>query len=130
MRTYELACIFKVTEDSAALKDKVNALVKDIQGQVLSADDWGNRRLAYPIKKEREGYYYILKFSADPLKVNEIKKILQLTESVIRFMILQDVHVHQFKKDEKETKPSTLRKRPDFPPRHRERRPEREMTDR
>jgi small subunit ribosomal protein S6 len=82
------------------LKEKVNEILKGISADIVTADDWGNRRLAYEINKATEGYYYFVKFSADPLKVQSLKKELHQVEAILRYMILVDEHQHVFRKEE------------------------------
>ncbi len=109
MKRYELACIFKKNADSTTMKEKVNALLKGIEANIVTTDDWGNRRLAYEINKETEGYYYFVKFSADSLRIHELKKELKLVESILRYMIIVDEHQHVFRKEEAvATKPAVV----------------------
>jgi len=51
-------------------------------------DRWDERKLAYPVKKQRRGTYYLAYFDAPPAAIAEIRRDLQLTEGVLRFLIL------------------------------------------
>jgi len=101
MKNYELACIFRNGGDFAAMKGKVEGLLKDISAKVISVDDWGVKRFAYPVKKENEGYYYFVKFSADSLLVQTIKKTLTLDAGMLRYMLLIDEHFFAVKDEKK-----------------------------
>ena len=63
---YEAGVIFSVAESeeaTAALKEKINDLIAK-NGTIESIDDWGKRRLAYPINDETEGYYVFFNFES------------------------------------------------------------------
>jgi len=98
MRKYELAVIFNVKDDSSALKEKMKAIVSENGGTDFVEDDWGVRKLAFPIKKQFDGYYYFLKFSSEPAGMKGIKKTLYLEEELLRYLILLDEHKHVFKR--------------------------------
>ena len=54
--------------------------------------DWGSRKLAYPIKKQGEGHYYLLEYNAEPAVVSELERTLRITEGVLRYMSVQQGH--------------------------------------
>lgn len=105
MRKYELAVIFNAKDDASALKEKMKAIVSENGGTDLIEDDRGVRKLAYPIKKQFDGYYYFLKFSSEPAGIKGIKKTLYLEEELLRYLILLDEHKHVFKR-KKSSKPT------------------------
>jgi small subunit ribosomal protein S6 len=109
MKNYELACIFKNGGDYAAMKEKVDGLLKEISAKVISVDDWGIKRFAYPVEKETEGYYYFVKFSAVPLSVQNIKKPLTLDAGMLRYMLLLDEHFVAEKDEKKKRGPGAPR---------------------
>ena len=109
MRKYELAVIFNAKDDASALKEKMKAIVSENGGTDLIEDDWGVRKLAYPIKKQFDGYYYFLKFSSEPAGIKGIKKTLYLEEELLRYLILLDEHKHVFKrKNSSKSTPSKI----------------------
>ena len=65
------------------------AFVQEAGGEVLDADVWGKRYLAYPIKGHNEGYYIIYDFKIGPEHIAEIKRLMQLKQEILRFMIIQ-----------------------------------------
>ena len=98
MRNYELAAIFSAQADAAALKEKMKTILTENGASITAEDDWGSRALAYPIKKQSDGYYYFLTFSSDPSAISSMKKTLRLEESLLRYLIILDEHKHVFKK--------------------------------
>ena len=72
-------------EDYANLKDKFVALVNDNATDV-AVNEWGKRRLAYPINYITEGYYVLVSFKSEPTFPLELERVLGITEGVIRYM--------------------------------------------
>ena len=88
MRDYELACIFKPDFVAKEVKTKIEEWMSSIGASVKDIDDWGVKKLAYPIKKFMEGHYVFVKFSSNPDKIGDMKRNLQLDQSLIRFLII------------------------------------------
>ena len=74
-------------EEYAALKDKFVNLVNDNATDV-AVNEWGKRRLAYPIDYITEGYYVLLTFKSEPSFPQELTRVFGITEGVIRNMTL------------------------------------------
>ena len=74
-------------EGIAAMIEKFKALV-ETQGTVSEVDEWGKRRLAYPINDLTEGYYGLMTFTAEPSLPAEIDRVMKITEGVMRSMII------------------------------------------
>ena len=70
-------------EAIAAMIEKFKALV-ETQG----IDEWGKRRLAYPINDLNEGHYVLMTFTAAPALPAELDRVLKITEGVMRSMII------------------------------------------
>ena len=91
-RNYELMFIVTPELDddgTVALLQSVEDYLKEADGEILTRDDWGVRRLAYPIQKQREGHYYLLQFTANPSKVKAFEHRILLTNSILREMVIQ-----------------------------------------
>lgn len=71
-------------------KDAVNAQIEKFAGEILSVDEWGNKRLAYPIRKLNEGYYiiYTLRLAGEAPKA--IESSLRLRDNVMRVLVVRD----------------------------------------
>lgn len=58
-------------------------------GTIDTVDEWGKRRLAYPINKEEEGYYTLISFVSKPSFTAELDRIYNITDGVIRSLIVR-----------------------------------------
>jgi small subunit ribosomal protein S6 len=90
MRHYELVCIVHPDLDEAAFNDvieKVKGWVVDTGGSVDKVEIWGRKRLAYAIKKHREGQYVLFNLSLEPNAITTMDQNLRFMEQVIRYMI-------------------------------------------
>lgn len=76
-------------EASAALIGKFKTLI-EAHGTIDSVDDWGKRRLAYPINKQTEGVYTVIKFTSDPSFPAELDRVYKITEGVLRNIIVAE----------------------------------------
>ena len=74
-------------EAIAALVAKFKAVV-EANGTVSEIDEWGKRRLAYPINDLMEGYYVLMTFNAKPEFPRELDRILRITDGVMRSLIV------------------------------------------
>ena len=92
MRNYEMVFIInpELDEDGTeGVVDDVKGLITRNNGEVTKAEPWGLRKLAYPIKKHREGRYVLMEFDLEPQSISEIERVLKLTEPVIRHLIVR-----------------------------------------
>lgn len=89
--SYEAVVIFSVTlgeEGVAAMKDKFQALIAD-NAELGEIDEWGKRRLAYPINDETEGHYVLYNFVSGPEFPAELDRVTKITDGVLRAMIIR-----------------------------------------
>ena len=75
-------------EGAAAVVEKFKKLI-DKHGTVESVDDWGKRRLAYPILKQTEGYYTLINFKSAPAFTAELDRVFKITDGVLRSLIVK-----------------------------------------
>jgi len=73
-------------EEVAALLEQLGEQLKTLGAEVTKVDNWGKRRLAYDIRKQREGTYAIFEVSAEPSVVKEFERQVRLNENVLRFV--------------------------------------------
>ncbi|PYM69987.1 MAG: 30S ribosomal protein S6, partial [Candidatus Rokuibacteriota bacterium] len=66
--------------------DQLGEQLKTLGAEVTKVDNWGKRRLAYDIKKQREGTYAVFEVSAEPSMVKEFERQVRLNENVLRFV--------------------------------------------
>ena len=92
MKQYEAMFILKPDLDKTSI-DKILGQIQDLmskhKGAVAETKEMGKNRLAYPIKKYKEGIYYLIKFSIIPDAIDAIKKNLVLNESILRMMVVE-----------------------------------------
>ena len=88
---YELVFIIDPAqgeEGIAALVEKFKALVEKHGATVGEVDEWGKRRLAYPINDLNEGYYVLMTFTAAAALPAELDRVFRITDGVMRSMII------------------------------------------
>jgi small subunit ribosomal protein S6 len=73
-------------EGIAALVEKFKALV-EANGTLTSIDEWGKRRMAYPINDLMEGYYVLMTMDAKPEFPAELDRVFKITEGILRSLI-------------------------------------------
>ncbi len=90
MNKYEMIYILDAAlsdEDRDALISKFEGVVTKNGGSVEKIDKWGVKKLAYPIDYKTEGYYVYMAFSGDSNLVQEVKRVVGITERVLRRLI-------------------------------------------
>lgn len=91
MRLYEVVYILDPALDESAVTaklEKFHALALANGGEVTAVDHWGNRQLAYPIKRRQSGYYVVAQFSAAAEALPEFERLLRLDDEVLRYLLV------------------------------------------
>ena len=89
-------------EATKALIERFTKLISD-NGEIESVDEWGKRRLAYPINDKPEGYYVLVNFKSTPDLPSELERIFGITEGIMRSIVIR----HEDKKPRaKKTEPA------------------------
>ena len=92
MRHYEVMIILDPNQDERTVTpslDKFLEIVRQEGGKVENLDVWGKRRLAYPINKKEEGIYAVINLECAADTVQELDRVLSLSESVLRTKVLR-----------------------------------------
>lgn len=92
MAHYEMLCLIsnKYSEDELVpIKEKINKVITDSDGKITGEEDWGKKKLAYPIKKFRHGYYYLLEFDIDKEAVKRVDRLFRMMNEVLRHQIVK-----------------------------------------
>ena len=90
MRKYEFVCIIQPDLDETAFKgavERVQGWVTESGGSVDKVDVWGRRRLAFPIRKQRDGQYVLLNVTLDPKSASDLERNIRYLETVLRHML-------------------------------------------
>ena len=88
---YELMYIINPNfseEETAAVVEKFKALIAE-NAEVTGVNEWGKRRLAYPINDKMEGYYVLVTFKAEGEFPAELERIYGITEGIMRAMVIK-----------------------------------------
>ncbi len=91
-RNYELVLVLDPGSIEDKIETKVNALNQNIVvlgGEITDVEQWGRRKLAYPIKGLMEGYYVLTRFVMNPSQGNSLEAKLRISEDVIRHMVIK-----------------------------------------
>lgn len=91
MNKYEIMFILKSNEEEA-IKTQVSemkAIITDMKGEITEEKEMGNRKLAYPIKKELNGYYYVMNVNANNEIVAEFDRKARISENVLRHLVIR-----------------------------------------
>ena len=75
-------------EETKAMSDKFTGMIAE-NGEIVKVDEWGRRRLAYPIEDQTEGYYVLVEFKSAPEFPAEIERIFNITEGILRSIVIR-----------------------------------------
>ena len=91
MNKYETIMIIDSTLDEAATKATIDKFLTFIgeHGTVESTEEWGKRKLAYPIQKQNEGYYTLVNFTSNPEFIDELDRVYNITDEVIKHIVIK-----------------------------------------
>ncbi len=76
-------------EETAGVIKKMQDVVAAQGGEMLKFEDWGKKKLAYEIKKQKRGHYAFFQFKAQPAAVSELERTYKMTDSVIKFLTVR-----------------------------------------
>ncbi|NLW03214.1 MAG: 30S ribosomal protein S6 [Clostridiaceae bacterium] len=90
MRKYE--CVYVISsnleeEQIKALIERFNNLVSQY-GELESVEEWGRKKLAYEVQKQKEGYYVLMNFSSNPDFPAELERNFKITEEILKYMVV------------------------------------------
>ena len=91
MNKYETVMILDCTtteENRNNAIEKVKNYIKR-NGEIKKTEDIGKRKLAYEIKKNKEGYYYIIEFITNPENIVELERIYRITNEILKFIVIR-----------------------------------------
>ncbi|HVA70600.1 MAG TPA: 30S ribosomal protein S6 [Acidimicrobiales bacterium] len=92
MRPYETMIVFDTSVDAQAIQIALDRALETIRtngGTPGTIDRWGKRPLAYEVNKRKEGYYVLVEFNGESVTVDELDRILTLSDEVLRYKILR-----------------------------------------
>lgn len=92
MNKYELAVVVNAKledEDRAATIEKVKEYIARFGGTVTEVEEWGKKKLAYEIQKMSEGFYYFVRFEAEPTCPAALEGRVRIMDNVIRYLCVR-----------------------------------------
>ena len=92
MNQYELAVVVSARLDEEGQKaelERVQELISRFGGTIEKVDNWGRRKLAYPIQKQNDGVYSFITYSSESETPAEVESRLRIMENVIRFLVIR-----------------------------------------
>jgi small subunit ribosomal protein S6 len=84
MTKYELTFLLATEEELKKIKE----LIKSLSGKIVGEKEWGEKTLAYPIKKNRTAFFYNWLIEMETKKINELRRKLNFEEKLIRYLLL------------------------------------------
>lgn len=119
-RDYELGFILnpEVNEDQIrAILERIEQIVRNYDGQIVKVNQWGRRRLAYPIQHHRDGYYTFIDMILTPETVLELDRTLKVSEEVMRHLVKRrDPKAVQKEREEREARAAAAQAQPQAAP--------------
>ena len=91
-REYETTYILRpntTNEGVAEVNARIKGIIEGMGGKIMKVDNWGKRRLAYEVAKERKGIYLYWQYLANPGVVEETERNLRMLDSVIRYLTVK-----------------------------------------
>lgn len=90
MKTYEAMFLMdpSLTPNFSAAEAEINRILQRADAKVLGLKNWGERKLAYPIRQLRRGLYVLSYFEAPPEKIVGLERDVQLSEQAVRVLVL------------------------------------------
>ncbi len=99
-KSYETVFILTPVLSEAQMKDTVNKLKKiltDHSADMINEENWGLKKLAYPIQHKTTGFYHLLEFNTEPEAVEALELECRRDEKVMRFLtVALDKHALQY----------------------------------
>jgi small subunit ribosomal protein S6 len=92
LRNYELTVILNpdiAEEDVPQTMEKLSDLIAKNGGEITDTEQWGRRKLSYPIKHHAEGNYVIMKLGLEPEKTTQLENDLNIVEDYLRHLLLR-----------------------------------------
>ena len=91
MNKYEVMFIAKPLEETEV--DPIVTFASDLLTKngcnIEKVDRWGKRHLAYPVKKQADGYYVLINFAAEPATIKEIDRVMKIRDEILKHLIVK-----------------------------------------
>ena len=101
MRDYELTLVVSpqlTAEKQKEALEKIKKIIASFKGKIKKTEEWGKKQLAYPIRKNEMGYYFLWEIQLPEKSLEELNQKLRIEESLLRYLI---VKIEKRQKDKK-----------------------------
>ena len=68
---------------------KITSIIEKEKGEILNKDIWGLKKLAYPIKRQDNGFYAVLYFNSDAMVLSELDRLNKINDKILRHLIVK-----------------------------------------
>ena len=92
MKKYESIIIVNpntIDEEIKELIEYIKKIITDNNGKIIKVEDLGNKKLAYEIKKNKEGYYIRFEFEVNPVIISELERIYRIKDEIMKFITIK-----------------------------------------
>ena len=92
MNHYETVFILTPVLSDAQMTEaveKFTTFLSNNGAEIVNVENWGLRKLAYPIQKKEQGYYVLVNFEANPESIVELERVYKITDSVLKFITVR-----------------------------------------
>ncbi|MCX7914512.1 MAG: 30S ribosomal protein S6 [Thermodesulfovibrionales bacterium] len=76
-------------DDLRAIIDKISEQITKAGGEILKVDNWGKKKLAFELNKQKMGYYLIILFKSKPSFIKELEYFYKVYEPIVKFMVIK-----------------------------------------
>lgn len=86
---YESVLIINAALEDSQIEGIIQKVTETINlngGEIEKVENWGRKRLAYPIQKSKSGYYVVIRFSSQPELIAKVERMFRLDETIMRYI--------------------------------------------
>jgi small subunit ribosomal protein S6 len=119
LREYELVVVLSPSlgdEGFPVSIERISGVIQGNGGEIKNVDQWGRRRLAYPIKRNLEGYYAVTQFAAEPTAIRPLENNLDLAEDVLRHLVIKLDNIKPYRGKPGKVRPEAMQPMASAPP--------------
>jgi small subunit ribosomal protein S6 len=91
-KRYELVFVVhpdRTDEEARKAADRLKDVVAREGGEVMKVEEWGKRKLAYEVRKQSKGTYFLMLFSGDGRIINEVERTCRISDDTLRYLTVQ-----------------------------------------
>lgn len=93
MRKYEVMYILRPDLQEEAAKanvERFSSVLTENGAELEKVNEMGKKRLAYEINDQREGFYVLMNFQSEPQAINEMERLMKISDDVIRYLVVRE----------------------------------------